>query len=269
MKNSIIEFSWVGSNENFVDKIDVNKLNYVSLGRFGGNSTAGQYKNEDGCLIWADTNKNWEFTVILDAHNTAESAELVLQQFEKRKKDIQTLLALPYKQTFKEIEGAVLNLLQDEKFLSDCRMIQGETACLIVLRKDKYIWWFSVGDCLSFLFHSELANLGQYQINQRQFYEWIGEMNTFDQVIPCYSSGIRELRKGVNRIFLTTDGLIECPNAPFSSAEKIYHVMNCQDIAEGLLELLHIIEENHVRDSTTLICWDVNITQDVTNPSDA
>lgn len=64
------------------------------------------------------------------------------------------------------------------------------------------------------LFHLELANLGQYQVNRRQFYEWIGQANTFDQMVPCYSRGIRELRKGINRVLLTTDGLVECPNEP-------------------------------------------------------
>ncbi|WP_370452612.1 protein phosphatase 2C domain-containing protein [Lysinibacillus sp. SGAir0095] len=205
---------------------------------------------------------------MLDAHNSAESAEIVLQQFTFKKKELQALLNLPFRQTFKEIEKTVLNLFQDEQFISDCRKIQGETACLIVLRKDKYIWWFSVGDCSSYIFHKELAKLGQFQLNQRQFYEWVGQVNTFDQIIPCYSSGIRELRKSVNRLFLTTDGLIECPNEPVSSSQNIYHIMNCPIIDDGLLTLLQTIKENHVRDSTTIISWDVCITQNVTRPSD-
>ncbi|MCM3386563.1 protein phosphatase 2C domain-containing protein [Ureibacillus chungkukjangi] len=269
MNNSVIEFNWVGSQENFVDKIDISNFSYVSLGRFGGNSKAGQYKNEDACLIWLDPFKTWEFTVIMDAHNTALSAELVLQQLERGKKDIQALIILPIDQAFREIESTLLSLFQEEQFLEDCRKVQGETACLIVLRKDKYIWWFSVGDCISMIFHEELAKLGQYEINQRQFYEWIGQVNTFNQAIPCYSSGIRELRKSVNRIFLTTDGLIECPNEPFSSGKKISSIMNFKEIDAGLTMLLQTVKDNHVRDSTTVICWDVNITQEVTEPSDA
>ncbi|MBP3041408.1 protein phosphatase 2C domain-containing protein [Bacillaceae bacterium Marseille-Q3522] len=162
-----------------------------------------------------------------------------------------------------------INLFQEEQFLSDCRNVKGETACLIVLRKDKYVWWFSIGDCLSYLFHPELAKLGQYQINQRQFYEWVGQVNTFEQVIPCYSSGIRELRKGLNRIFLTTDGLIECPNEPFSSPNEIYNVMRSHQMDNSILTILQSIKENNVRDSTTIISWDVNITKEVTIPSDA
>lgn len=268
MENPYCEFSWIGSQTNFVDKININNINRISIGRFGGNSVAGQYKNEDGCLIWADEKENWEFVVILDAHNSAESAELVIEQFSKRKTEIQNLLSLSYEQTLKRLEGTILNLFQEERFISDCRKVKGETACLIVLRKDKYVWWFSIGDCLSYLFHSELANLGQYQINQRQFYEWVGQVNTFEQVVPCYSSGIRELRKGINRIFITTDGLVECPNEPFSNPKEIYNVMKNHQINDGIMALLQTIKENYVRDSTTIISWDVNIIRDVTMPSD-
>ncbi|MDX8367712.1 protein phosphatase 2C domain-containing protein [Cytobacillus sp. IB215665] len=268
MGNSISEFSWVGSQANFVDLINVNNFKQVSLGRFGGNSLEGQYKNEDGCLIWIDEKANWEFTVILDAHNSAESAELVLEQFSKRKSDILLILSLPYEQTLKNIEGSILNLFQEDAFLTACRKVKGETACLIVLRKDKYVWWFSIGDCISYVFHPELANLGQYQINQRQLYEWVGLVNTFDQVVPCYSSGIRELRKGKNRIFLTTDGLIECPKEPYSSPKEIYNVMKSQQIDKGILKLLQTIKGNNVIDSTTIISWEVKVTKEVARPSE-
>ncbi|WP_152655653.1 protein phosphatase 2C domain-containing protein [Oceanobacillus sp. CFH 90083] len=268
MNKTIDEFIWIGSKENFVDKINIHTTDNIFLGRFGGNSAAGQYKNEDGCLVW--TNKKWdyEFAVILDAHNSADSATLILKQLSKRKQEIQDLLALPYKQTYTQLENTILNIFQEKQFLSDCRKVQGESSCLIVVRKNKYVWWFSIGDCLACIFHSELALLGQYQMNQRQFYEWIGQVNTFEQPVPCYSSGIRELRKGINRIFLTTDGLIECPNDPFSSPEKIYNVIKRLPINEGLMTLLNSIKENNVRDSTTILSWDVNITEDVTFPSD-
>ena len=267
MENLIREYSWVGSQENFVDHINTMSINQLSIGRFGGNSSAGQYKNEDGCLVWADEG-NWEFVVILDAHNSAESAELVIKQFSRNKKEIQHLLSLSNEQSFKRLEEKILNLFQEEKFLSECRKVKGETACLIVLRKDKYVWWFSVGDCISYIFHPELAKLDQYQINQRQFFEWVGQVNTFEQEVPCYSSGIRELRKGLNRILLTTDGLVECPNEPFTNPKEIYHVMKKHTITDGITELLETIKDNDVRDSTTIISWEVNITKDVTMPSD-
>lgn len=183
------------------------------------------------------------------------------------KTKIQELLALRDNKVLLKLEGVILNLFQEEQFLSKCRKVIGETACLIVLRKDKYLWWFSVGDCILYLFHPELANLSQYQVNQRQFYEWIGQANTFDQMVPCYSRGIRELRKGINRVLLTTDGLVECPIEPFSNPEEIYNVMTNHQIEDGINTLLQTIKENNVRDSTTIISWEVNITKEVTKPS--
>lgn len=267
MGNPMKEFIWLGSQEHFVDKINVQKVNQIMIGRFGGNSTAGQDKNEDGCLIWIDEKKDWEFAIILDAHNTAESAEIVIEKFTIKKTEIVSSLSMPINQCFKRLEEVVLDLFQGEEFLSACRKIKGETACLIVARKDKYVWWLSVGDCSSYIFHPELASLGQYQINQRQFFEWVGQVNTFEQIVPCYSSGIRELRKGSNRIFLTTDGLIECPNEPFSHPKEIYKMLSSSEDEESIKLLLQKIQDNHVRDSTTIISWKVNITDPVTRPS--
>ncbi len=268
MTNPIREFSWTGSQTHDVDNISIHNINHITLGRFGGNSAAGQYKNEDGCLIWTDGTREWEFAVIVDAHHSTESAELVIKHFSTCKTEIQSLLSKTYDQTFKSIEETILRMFQEEKFLSDCRRVQGETACLIVLRKNKYLWWFSIGDCLSYLFHPELAQLGQYQINQRQFYEWVGQVNTFDQVVPCYSSGIRELRKGMNRILLTTDGLVECPSEPYSNPKDIYNEMQHYQLNDGIKAMLKTIQENNVRDSTTIISWDVNVTIEVNVPSD-
>ncbi|WP_042150039.1 protein phosphatase 2C domain-containing protein [Paucisalibacillus sp. EB02] len=262
------EFSWVGSEDNCVDTISIQNINHIAVGRFGGNSTAGQYKNEDGCLVWAEEEQRWEFAVILDAHNSAESAEIVIEQLTKGRTKIQNLLTQPFNQSIKSMEETVLGLFLEEEFLFKCRKVKGETACLIVLRMDKYVWWFSIGDCISYLFHPELAKLGQYQLNQRQFFEWVGQVNTFEQVVPCYSSGIRELRKGLNRILLTTDGLVECPNEPFSSPHDIYHVMMDHGMDHGVRTLLQTIKENNVRDSTTVLAWDVTIAEDVTRPSD-
>ncbi len=59
----------------------------------------------------------------------------------------------------------------------------------------------------------------------------------------------------MNRIMLTTDGLVECPNDPFSSAEKIYEAIKNQPLNEGMKVLLQVIKENDVRDSTTIIAW--------------
>lgn len=270
MSHNRKEFSWVGSKGNFIDQPNILKLGEVLIGRYGGNSSAGQYKNEDGCLVWINEQQDWEFAIILDAHNTAESAELIIEQFEVEESGIDHLLSLPAEhRTFKRLEEKVLTIFQANDFLSACRAVTGETACLIVARKDKYVWWFSVGDCVLYLFHQELAALGQYQINQRQFYEWIGQVNTFDSEVPCYTVGIKELRKGRNRLFLTTDGLIECPNEPYADPNSIYQSFahsNEDDISIG--SMLNRIKSHNVRDSTTIITWNVEISKESTKPSD-
>lgn len=263
------ELSWVGSIEAFLDKPTVHQIGSIVVGRYGGNSSAGQYKNEDGCLIWVDADENWEFTMIVDAHNTAESAEQMIELFTREKSQIQKLLlSETVLQTFKKIEEKIVCMFQSPDFLSICRKVQGETACLILVRKDKYIWWFSVGDCLLYLFHPDLAALGQYQVNQRQFYEWIGQVNTFEQEVPCYSTGIRELRKGENRLFLTTDGLVECPNEPFADPMRITESFDDEGEQHNVLSMLKAIQENGVRDSTTILTWTVDVMKEVTMPSD-
>ena len=61
---------------------------------------------------------------------------------------------------------------------------------------------------------------------------------------------------------------MECPNEPFFSPNDIYHVMMNHELNPGVKTLLQTIQENNVRDSTTIIAWDVDISKDVTRPSD-
>lgn len=258
MEKRIRDFSWAGNRETFVDQPDIKELGNIVLGRYGGNSSAGQYKNEDACLIWTDESGNWEFILLMDAHNTAESAEKVLEQFEANKTGLKKLLAQEItSEFFIQLEERVLETFQGEEFLEICRTVQGETACLIAVRKDNYLWWFSVGDCLLYVFHPELAAFGQYQLNQRQFYEWVGQVNTFDQPVPCFSSGTRELRQGENHLLMTTDGLVECPGEPYSKPEQVFGEFDGKSHVKGVQNLLEKIQENGVRDSTAIVSWKV------------
>ena len=260
MKKDIAGFGWVGSEYSFVDEPDVQNFKNLSIGRFGGNSEAGQYKNEDGCLLWADNNNQWEFVMLLDAHNTAESAELVVKRVKESEIEIKKMLNDETDGAyFKKLEHYFASLFVEENFLESCRKVQGETACLIAVRKEKYVWWFSVGDCLLYLFHPELMNFGQFQLNQRQFFEWIGQVNTFDQLVPCYSSGTRELRQGENHLFVTTDGLVECPGLPFADPTAIVKSFKGSSNHQGVEKLLKSIQQKGVRDSTTIVSWKIQI----------
>ncbi|MBO0587655.1 protein phosphatase 2C domain-containing protein [Sporosarcina sp. E16_8] len=258
--------SWVGSEKDFVDERDVRWINRVVVGCFGGNSSAGQTKNEDGCVIWQK--EDWEFAAILDAHNSAESAELVIDTLKQHKEDFVGILEMKGHPNFKCLEVKLLEIFQSEQILNKCRRVKGETACLIVVRKANYVWWFSVGDCLVYALHPDLIALNQFQLNQRQFFEWIGQVNTFEQAVPCYTSGTRELRKGTNLIFLTTDGLVECPGAPFSDLSNLVATLSEKKLDEGISQLLMEIERRNVRDSTTIIAWNVEVDKEGSIPID-
>jgi hypothetical protein len=262
------EFNWVGNQESFVDQPSIIQLGNIVIGRYGGNSSAGQYKNEDGCFILADHEQDWEFVILLDAHNSSESANLVVDAFSKKSAAIRNALSLSINEAFRSLESITLELFQSQEFLEACQRIKGETACLIVARKGKYCWWFSVGDCLFYLHHPELASLGQYQVNQRHFFEWIGQVNTFSQAVPCFSSGTKELRQGKNHFFMTTDGLVECPGEPYTDPQAIFNEFSLSLNKNGVRNLLNRIKYNHVRDSTTIISWVVVNTADAALPSD-
>lgn len=264
------KLSWVGSKKNFLDEISVmNVGEKVVLGRFGGNSTAGQYKNEDGCLIWCDENKDWEFVIILDAHCTAESAELVISTMEKNEHRFLDVFSFPVKELFASLNDLVLDIFQSESFIEECENVQGETACLFAFRKEKYLWWFSIGDCLLLLHHLELERLGEYHQNHRSFFEWVGKESTFNKEVPSYSMGVKELRTGENHIFMTTDGLVECPNTLYSDAKYIYRMFQDVDTnAVGVRKLLEDIQSKNVLDSTTVVSWVIQNDIDATIPSD-
>jgi serine/threonine protein phosphatase PrpC len=262
------DFNWVGNQESFVDQPSTIELGNIAIGRYGGNSSAGQYKNEDGCFLMLDPVQDWEFVILLDAHNSAESAELIVEAFSQKKEKVRESLSLSANEAFRNLERLALNLFQSEEFLEACQKVEGETACLIVARKGKYCWWFSVGDCLFYLHHPELASLGQYQVNQRHFYEWIGQVNTFNQAVPCFSSGTKELRKGVNHLIMTTDGLVECPGEPYIEPRAIFNEFSHSSNKAGVRNLLKRIKDNNVRDSTTIVSWMVVNNEESTIPSE-
>lgn len=256
------EFDWVGSEEHFVDQLDVWKMRKIIVGRFGGNSSAGQTKNEDACLAWEHAEEDWELVMIMDAHNTAESAEVVMEQFLAHQEEIKSFLFMDVSfEFFQSLEALLLRIFRQTDFLATCREIQGETACLIAIRKGKHLYWFSVGDCLLYLYHPELAAMGQHQLNQRHFYEWIGQKNSFDQTVPSFSSGLRELRRGQNHILLATDGLTECPGVPYSEPMKIFKEFENFSQEKGIQNLLETVQQKEVRDSVTLVSWTVDIAE--------
>ena len=261
------QLSWVGSQKTFVDEISVCQVGRVYAGRFGGCSTAGQNKNEDGCLIW--NGDDWELGMVLDAHKTAQSADLILKEFEMQRPVIEAVIEKEVGKAIGELQQLIVSIFQEETFKKKCRNVEGETACLLVIRKAKYVWWFSVGDCVLYLLHPELEALGETVQNHRSFYEWIGEVNTFEAEVPCYSTGTKELRQGKNRLLLTTDGLIECPDANFHFPSEVIAQIKDKSVRSGIQQLLTVISGKSVRDSTTILSWEIEVEEEATVPSDA
>src|SRR5439155_2839921 len=130
-------------------------------------------------------------------------------------------LSEPVVSAFSSLHRHLLALFHSPVFREKCARVQGETACLIGARKGPYHWWLSVGDCLVYVFHPELARLGQFALNQRSFFEWIGRANSLGLPVPCHASGVRELRRGENRILMTTDGLLEFGTRPFEDPREL------------------------------------------------
>ena len=114
----------------------------------------------------------------------------------------------------------------------------------------------SIGDNLVYLFHPELTELKQFALNQRQFYEWIGKVNTFELDIPCYSTGTRLLREGQNYIYLLTDGVLECGDRGFENANYLCEILTKDiDISKNIINIFKEVHKQKGRDSATIIGW--------------
>lgn len=105
MEQTWDKFSWLGSEERYLDHPATSTLNRMVIGRYGGNTAAGADKNEDGAYVLSESVGGWEFVMLLDAHNTAESAELLILTINGEADEIIRLLALPVRQAFRELEA--------------------------------------------------------------------------------------------------------------------------------------------------------------------
>jgi protein phosphatase 2C-like protein len=255
----VARFRWVGSDEAFLDQPTVVEYGRVTIGRYGGRTGAGANKNEDGALVWCDDAGAWEFVTLLDAHYSAESAELILATLEAEHSRLLAALALPIETAFRALHETLLAIFSDAAFRARCREVEGEASCLIVARMGAYLWWFSVGDCLAYLLHPETARLGQYLLNQRVFFQWIGQRNTFDEPAPCYATGTQRLFHGDALIALSTDGVFESIPVFYEQPGDLLYLLDGdgQPLAQGVSRILTAVHNIYGRDSATLIAWRV------------
>ena len=259
-----MKFIWTGHQHPHLDVPHIDQCGHVVLGCYGGNSAAGAKKNEDSAFIFTDENAEWTFTAICDAHNSSESALLLIDFFEQQTEAIIANLEKPISEAFIDLESSILKELLSDEFKEKCKTVQGETAVLMCAQKGTFVWWLSIGDNLIYLLHPQLATMGQYALNQRHFYEWIGEVNSLALPIPAYSRGISELRKGINTIVLLTDGVLEFEDSPYVESQVLYDACHSEkpDILiqkQALQNLLQTVHNGMGRDSATVISFSVNV----------
>jgi Protein phosphatase 2C len=255
--SEILSFSWVGSQIPHIDKASIARCGGVLIGCYGGVSGLGGGKNEDGALVWVEESGAWEFSVILDAHKSAESAELILRTITIEKEAIRTFLSEPVNEAFNDLQQHLVSRFLSPAFRTRCRFTKGETSFLICARKDRFLWWISIGDCQLCLFNPDLARLGQFGLSQRNFYEWVGRSNTFELPVACFSSGIRELRGGPNQIVLLTDGIYDKTHGLYKHPDDLFQEYNQQLTTPDkfVKSVLSHIHRGRGADSATIITW--------------
>ena len=257
-------FSWTGSQHPYLDQPTVQTFEHVAIGCYGGNSRAGASKNEDAAFVMTGANAAWTFAAICDAHHSSESAILLNTFFATNSDAIAACMALPTAQAFASVEQLIVGQLTSESFRAACAAVKGETATLICAQKDQFVWWLSIGDNLIYLLHPQLKALGQFALNQRHFYEWVGQVNSLALAVPCYSRGVSELRAGQNHLLLLTDGVLEFAGSPYIDSEVIYNLCMQAERAshEGheaaIGEMLHAVHTGKGRDSATIIAFSVD-----------
>lgn len=235
---------------------------------YGGNTAAGARKNEDAALIWQDTEAGWTFAALLDAHGTSDSALLVVETLQGRRDELLSALNLPPAEAFAELERGLVMAFSQPEFLAACRQLSGETALLCCATKGAYLWWFSVSDGVAYLFHPELARLGQFALNQRQFFEWLGKVSGFYERPFTFSSGVRALRRGWHDVLLVTDGLLEFGTRPFEDPRQLAKALKVGQWAPpDLLKVLAQVHDGGGRDSATVVHWRVRNDEVVPMPS--
>ena len=260
---------WIGTSEPYLDNPWVEQNGRITFGLFGGDRAAGANTNEDAALVRCADDGSWEFAVLADAHGSAASAALVLATINIAMFDIEHALDGPLDDCLNELHTSVWAAFSSDAFRSACRNVEGETACLITARKGPYLWWFSIGDVLLYAFHPEYASLGQYGVNQRHFFEWLGKVNTFDSAVPTFATGVKRLRGGANMVIMATDGVVDCGDGRFNESAELYRCLwpYRTSLETGVRSLLAWVRSAHGRDSASILGWVVDCSEPAPYPS--
>lgn len=248
---------WNGSINHYIDEIKMIDLHHVTVGIFGGSSSKGTKLNEDGLYIISKSD-DFVFSVLFDAHATNESVIYFTEALIKKNVEIENFLKLDTRQAIKNIETLIEEMLNNQLLLRQSKEINGETAFLVCLQKNEYLWWLSVGDNSIYIFNKEFNELGQYRLNQRIFYQWIGQKNSFDLEVPCYSKGTIQLRPGKTIIAMLTDGILEIKGRPFENSENLKNYIEDNSLNSGIQKILEVVKDTCGKDNATMIAWSID-----------
>jgi serine/threonine protein phosphatase PrpC len=253
---------WTGHQEAFLDQPEVTSAHGMVLGRYGGCTGTGANKNEDAAFLKSGPDDLWELAAVADGHGGPDSSALAVQLLDDDPL-LPELLGQPVREALPALHARLLSLLQT----ADTRRLAGETALLVAARRDRFVYWACIGDCMLYVLHHELAALGQYALNQRSFYEWFGRVDSLRLEVPCYASGVHALRPGRSRIALVTDGLLEFGERPYGDARRLYDDLAGGDLAAQTAYLLAAARDAGGADSATIIAWDAYAGETPINPS--
>lgn len=248
------QFVWSGSVDPCLDGPRIHTAGRVAIGLCGGNGAMGAKKNEDAALVWAG--EDWVFAVILDAHASSESADAVLELFEAGKAELLALIERSALSHMRVQAAATRLLLGGAERMARLR---GETACLVCYQAGGYLMWLSIGDNKLYLLHPELQRLGQFTLTVRNYFEWIGARNSLALDVPCFSTGIRQLRQGINTIAMVTDGLLEVGDRPFEDPARVSReLLSPAGVSGSISSILAEVHRLGGTDSATVVAWQVD-----------
>lgn len=249
-------YAWSGSQRTYLDTPTLLPIGRVSVGLYGGNSSHGASKNEDGALLWVGA--DWVFAAIFDAHASAESTDAALALLDDHRSTLLAIIESGDASSIPRLLAAVIDLVSGPEARERFAEARGETACLVCVQRGRFLGWLSIGDNSLYLLHPQLARLGQYTLTARNYFEWIGQRDSLALEVPCYSSGIRELRQGEQTIALVTDGLLEFGDRPYEDPAAFADTIGAApDLPAGIAAMLHNAHASGATDSATVIAWRV------------
>lgn len=269
--DDLLSFRWIGNQAAYIDAPNIDRCGDMLIGAYGGASEGGAFKNEDAAYILCHPQRAWRFAALVDGHYTCDSDELIFTTLDGLRERIAAAMELPAGIAFESVRSLLIEAFSSPAFREACTRVVGEASAFFCAQKGRFVFWLSVGDCLGFALHPELGGQGQFAMNQRHFYEWLGKSNIFDAEAPPFTSGVQELRTGLNSIVLVTDGLYEYPNSPFEDPTAIYGAMGPHPgaLEMGVMRALRAVHTGRGRDSATIIAWQVDVQERATRSSPA